>query len=95
MAGELERQTAEQRSELNHIRSDAFHRLNTLEDKSKANMLEVKDMIEDSRSTMNGYIDRLDTKFTNMMNKATDGWNNILVKYLFFFHLKFLYSVHH
>lgn len=78
MTGELERQTGEQRSELNHFRTDALHRLNTIEDKNQANMLQVRDMIEGNRSALNGYIDRLDSKFTGMINKATEGWSNMM-----------------
>ena len=77
--GELERQAGEQRSELSHFRSDTTNRLNNLEDRSKANFMELRDMIEGNRVALNGYVDRLDTKFTSMINKATDGWANIMV----------------
>ena len=79
MTGELERQTGEQRSELNHFRTDALHRLSSIENKNQANMLQVRDMIEGNRSALNGYIDRLDSKFTGMINKATEGWSNMMV----------------
>ena len=77
---ELERQAGEQRSDLSHFRSDTNNRLNNIDDRSKANMMELRDMIEGNRSALNGYVDRLDTKFSSMINKATDGWSDIIVR---------------
>ena len=61
------------------MKKDAFHRINALEDRSKTNMLQIQDMIEDNRSALMGHLDRMDAKFSTMINKVTDGWSNVMV----------------
>ena len=61
------------------MKKDAFNRINALEDRSKTNMLQIQDMIEDNRSALMGHLDRMDTKFSTMINKVTDGFSNVMV----------------
>ena len=61
------------------MKKDAFNRINALEDRSKTNMLQIQDMIEDNRSALMGHLERMDAKFSTMINKVTDGFSNVMV----------------
>lgn len=78
MTGELERQNSAQRSELSHLRTDALHRINMLEDKQRANMAEFKDALEGNKSNIDHYLERMEAKFKAMLDKATSGWGDLM-----------------
>jgi hypothetical protein len=79
MTGELERQTTAQRSELTHLRSDALHRINMLEDKQRVNMAEFRDALDGNKSNIDHYLERMEAKFKAMIDKATAGWGDLMV----------------
>ncbi|XP_045215943.1 protein FAM81A-like [Mercenaria mercenaria] len=78
MTGELERQHTAQRSELTHLRSDALHRINMLEDKQRANMAEFRDALDGNQSNTDHYLERMEAKFKAMIDKATSSWGDLM-----------------
>lgn len=78
ITGELERQSAEQRSELSHLRSEAFHKLNMLEDKQQSNAIEFQDALNNNKSNIDHHLEKLEVKFKAMIDKATAGWGDLM-----------------
>ncbi|KAL4227872.1 hypothetical protein ACF0H5_013310 [Mactra antiquata] len=78
MTSELERQNSEQRSELNRLRGDTNHRLDMMEDRQKANMLELKDALQDNKTNLEHHMERMEAKFKAMIDKATGGWQDMM-----------------
>jgi len=79
MTGELERQNGEQRGEITHLKSELTHRINMQEDRQKAIVAELHNAVEGNRDHTNNLLDKMDTKFRAMMDKATSGWSDMMV----------------
>ncbi|XP_052795840.1 protein FAM81A-like isoform X2 [Mya arenaria] len=78
MTSELERQNGEQRSEMNHMKSDTAHRITMLEDRQKARMAEIHEAIDGNRDNIDHYLEKMDAKFKAMIDKATAGWGDMM-----------------